>query len=312
MPRSVHDTRSPNDIRSDIIERFPWAVQHNIRMVIGTDLDALLSAAFMHHHFEWEPVGVYDLQTIYAADGVSNSELKDAVWLDLDIAREEIKSIGHHVLQNKRNEVFEGHRLSLNPNLLRGMSVQQFPRKYPLATIHFVMWVTGQSAPGTPDDQYLFWLPDSCWITAQFEERFLPNVRDWITHWMPHPFLLETFERCQTESYEVGMADFLQRTAGRMALRPGRGQTKSRWRKLGGYQFRYKPLLEGVQAQAALNVLAEVTGWKVMTFPKNFRTIQGVKNRHQTDLSNFIEREEIFSYVIPNPGVINFTSFEEF
>ena len=313
MARKPADLRTPEAIRDDILSKFPWVVQPNQNMVIGCDLDALLSAAFMYHHFNWQPVGVYNLKAIYVADGFTNADVKDAVWVDLDIARVDIKSIGHHILTNRIDEILPEHEQSLNPNLLRGRSVGQFARKYPLSTQMLLMWLTGKPAPGNDTDPYLIWLPDSCWISAQHERKYLANVRDWITNWMPHPFLAETVELPQTEEYERNMMRFLANFSANVPLKPGRGQTKSRWLSITGYQCRYSdPAIQNEQVQKTLNYLAQLAGWKAMPLPKTYQVIQGTANRHITDLAGFLNREEVFSYAIPNAGVISYTSFTDF
>jgi hypothetical protein len=311
VARRVADPRSPAEIREVILADYPWVRERGQTMVLGTDLDALISAAFMYQHFDWTPVGVYNLKSIFAADGATNEQLRDAVWVDLDIAREEIRSIGHHILTNARTERLPEHRQSLNPNLVRGISLAQFARKYPLSTHHLLMWLTDTPAPGRPTDRYLIWLPDSCWITAQ--GRWLDNVRDWLTNWMPHPFLLDSVEDCRTLPYEEGMHEFLTEFDLNVPLPAGRGQTRSLHLGITGFQCRYDdPRTQSGQVQQTLNYLAELMGWRPMSFPAGYQEIVGIRNRHQTNLPDFLHRENIFSYALPNAGVINFTSFDGF
>jgi hypothetical protein len=98
----------PIERRDAVREQYPWLLERDQAMVVGTDLDALISAAFMHHHFNWQPIGVYNLKEIYAADGASNDDLKRAIWVDLDIARSDIRSVGHHILTNRPGETISG------------------------------------------------------------------------------------------------------------------------------------------------------------------------------------------------------------
>lgn len=311
MARHPVEHRTPEEIRSAIRGDFPWIEQRDQPMVIGTDLDALMSAALLYHYLGWQPIGVYNLKAIYAADGATDADLKDAVWVDLDIAREEIRSIGHHILTNTRGEVIPAHQQSLNPNLLRRISVGQFSRKYPLSTLHLLMWLINTPAPGGTAAPYLMWLPDSCWITAQ--GRWLMNIVDWLENWMPNPFLLETVMLCGSESYEKAMFAFLSEMVQHTPLRPGQGQTTSKYLALRGYQFRFdNPAAQSLEVQTTLNYLSRITGWKAMPFPTEYRVIAGVQNRHQKNLEEFLRREEVFSYVIPNPGIIRYTSFDDF
>ncbi len=307
LARPTRDT--PQQTRTEILLRYPWVMQRDQKMVVGTDLDALMCAAFMHHHFGWQPIGVYNLQAIYAADGAADDDLKQAIWLDLDIARAEIKSIGHHILTQQNAEVIPAHAQSLNPNLLRGISAAQFKRKYPLATLHLLMWLSDQSVPGRPTDQFLFWLPDSCWITAQ--SQWLPNVREWLRNWIPQPFLLQTVEACRTRAYEERMNEFLTEFARRVPLKLGRGQTTSKWLKLTGYQCRFEnPAEQWADVQATLDYIAQLIGWNSVPFPKHYRVIRGVRNHQYSP--EFWKRNDLFSYAITHAGTINFTTFKNF
>jgi microsomal dipeptidase-like Zn-dependent dipeptidase len=108
------------------------------------------------------------------------------------------------------------------------------------------------------------------------------------------------------------MQGFLQDLRRQVSLAAGRGQTKSKWLNLTGYQFRYRdPRVQAGDIQAAIDYLVSLTGWKRMVIPTDYREIPGVRNCHERDLADFIVRENIFSYAIPNSGVINFTSFED-
>ncbi len=304
---------TPDRTRAALLARFPWLTRPYQTMVIGCDLDALLSAAFLHHYFGWQAVGVYNLRTIYAAEAASDADLKAAVWVDLDIARADIRSIGHHVLTATPRDDFPEHVQSLNPNLVRGMSAQNFRRKFPLSTHHLLLWLTGLPAPGRPCDPYLLWLPDSCWITAQFEERYLPNAREWIQNWMPHPFLVETIEQCKTQQYEENMRVFLSNFAARVPLPAGQGQTRSRWFHLTGHQTRYDdPITQNDAVQQTLDHLARLLDWRPLVLPRTWRTIRSAANRHRTALSDFKRGEHVFSWAIPNAGLVNYTLFDNF
>ncbi len=63
----------------------------------------------------------------------------DVVFLDHDIYRREIPSVGHHMLQWQKDILLPGHEQSLNPNLLRGVTAEEFGRKYPFGTLHLLL-----------------------------------------------------------------------------------------------------------------------------------------------------------------------------
>jgi hypothetical protein len=124
-----------------IVEHHPWIIQPNLKCVLSPDSDGLLCGLLMSHYLNWEVVGYYDgkvmvLDKDYAA--------KDVVFLDMEICRSEIKSIGHHMLMfNKKYFplVREKFTNCIQPNLMRNYDSKRFRLKYPLATIHLLIGI---------------------------------------------------------------------------------------------------------------------------------------------------------------------------
>jgi len=130
-----------------IRKRFSWAAEPNRLMVTSLDLDGLLSAMLMHSLLAWRLVGFYDAQNLWIEEGV-DFLTGDVVFLDHDIYRRQIPSIGHHILQYSRDTSIPDHVQSLNPNLLRGMTKKTFGQKYPFGTIHFLLGCLSAWFPG--------------------------------------------------------------------------------------------------------------------------------------------------------------------
>ena len=105
-------------------KNFPWAYKRNLPMIVGCDLDAVLSASFLHHLLGWEIVGFYNCRDIYIdssrRDGLVSAldqDLgNDLVFVDLDISVNNLNSIGHHILKLRPDDKLEdiGHKNSLN------------------------------------------------------------------------------------------------------------------------------------------------------------------------------------------------------
>src|SRR5512143_2940180 len=104
--------------RIDILTRYAWLTPINQPMIIGNDLDALLSAQFLHDHLGWTVTGFYNYATMYHDPNVNPL---DCTWVDLDIYHSLIGSIGHHILQPTPADRIADHQLTVNPNLLRGV-----------------------------------------------------------------------------------------------------------------------------------------------------------------------------------------------
>lgn len=123
---------------AQIRQRFPWLDEEGKMMVSSLDLDGIVSAMLMQSLLGWKLVGFYDAQKLWVVAGVDPFS-GEVIFLDHDIYRDKIPSVGHHMLQWKEDIELPGHKCSLNPNLLRGITAQEFGRKYPFATLHFLL-----------------------------------------------------------------------------------------------------------------------------------------------------------------------------
>lgn len=311
MAKRSRNEPPPEESRASLLAKHPWIRERDLPMVVGTDLDALMSALFLHHSRGWRIVGFYNLESVFAVESETLDSLRRAVWVDLDIAQADIRSIGHHIVTQNRDQVPPVLASSLNPNLHRRISAGQFARKYPLATVHWLAWLLDQRIDcGDALQRSLLWLPDSAWIVAQ---KYRKNVDDWLGNFMPHALLLETVAECETRGFEAAMAKLFARLAPLEGFRQQkRGQIKSRHLGLQGFQFRIEdPAAEHPQIQAALRELGAIMGWKAPTLSPMRELIRGTTNPHKTDLARFLERERVFSYAIRNAEVVVYTSIPE-
>ena len=296
--------------KSKIINQYPWIQETGRKMVVGTDLDAMLSALLLSQYNNWDIIGFYDFTTIYYEKDQSIETLRQSVWVDLDVYRSEIASIGHHILTLEPNQVLNGHVNSLNPNLIRNTSYRNFSKKYPLGTIHFLAWLLGIDLPDDSNGKYLFWLPDSSWINAQ-SHRFRENVSEWLTECIPLPMLSRTFDEIDTKEYELGMKDFFQVLSENTGFQSIRGQVKSRHLEMSGMQC-IMTIVDNKNIQrfsALANFVNKLYGWRIPRIPNDLTRINGRRCSTDTDFVNILNREDVFSYVFPYFKTINYTSF---
>ncbi|MBX7140127.1 MAG: hypothetical protein K1X63_03525 [Chitinophagales bacterium] len=124
-----------------VVEQRPWIIQPNQKCVLSPDSDGLLCGLLMSHYLNWEIVGYYDGKVMVLD---KNCTPKDVVFLDMEICRKEIKSIGHHMLIfNKKYFPLVKEKFSncIQPNLMRNYDAKVFRLKYPLATIHLLIGI---------------------------------------------------------------------------------------------------------------------------------------------------------------------------
>jgi hypothetical protein len=126
----------------EVLEKYPWIAKKNQKCILSPDSDGLLCGLFMSHYLDWEIVGFYDGKICVLKDGVSAFD-GDVCFLDIEIYKKGIKSMGHHLLSVYKNEKPEDwnekFKECLQPNLMRDYDRNTFRLKYPLATIHMLI-----------------------------------------------------------------------------------------------------------------------------------------------------------------------------
>ena len=127
-----------------ILIDYPWISKKNQKCILSPDSDGLLCGLFMSHYLNWEIVGFYDGKVCVLKDGISAYD-DDVCFLDIEIYRVGIKSMGHHMLSvyntAKPDDWNSKFKNCIQPNLLRGYDKNNFRLKYPLATIHMLIGI---------------------------------------------------------------------------------------------------------------------------------------------------------------------------
>ncbi len=312
----LRHTHAPRD---EILRNFaPFASPEQIRgMVIGNDLDSVISACYLKQRFGWDVVATYDYATLWAAGEPgfgANLAAGAYLALDLDIYHPQIYSIGHHIIEHHHSDRLPGHARTLNPNCLRGVTVSNFRRKYPLATIHFLLWLFDEE-PASRDGRVAVWLADSAYINAQ-SHRFADNAREWVDNYLKCGFLARTLPLVDTPDFERVLQTRLFPALAGNPLCSNSGQVVSRHLGLSGYQGQWRD--PNAQRDSVLDLfgrIAKITGWNPPDLPNRFR---GVCGQRQTlslkeilskygSLDTFLESEKVFSYVFPYRDSVNFT-----
>ena len=123
-----------------VLNDFPWLLERNKKCILSPDSDGFLSGLLMSHFLDWKIVGYYDGKVMAKTPG---TKIDDVVFLDMEIFRKNIKSIGHHmVLNNKRNVPinWDNYANCIQLNNLVGFDAKNdFRSKYPFGTIHFLL-----------------------------------------------------------------------------------------------------------------------------------------------------------------------------
>lgn len=291
---------------------------------MGDDLDAALSTVlYLQHNPNARLAGIYAAYSkLFLCPEIDFQQLDQCVFIDLDIFKAECRSLGHHIVRQNKQDVLAGFRNSCNMNEWekRSLSVD-FSKKYPLGTVHFLMWLYDVAMPFSQYGEQLIWLADSAFINGQ-SHRFRENVTEWLFHRMPAEALQVSFHKIETEQFEDRM-EKLQSVLRQHGFNQGHGQVQSKHRHLFGYQC--QPTGEEDAAQMTqyikrlLDVIAALTGWAVPKAQLNIdtlHTIVGTRRKGSLEqilgshsLDTFLNQKNVFSYVFPFKEQINYTCF---
>jgi hypothetical protein len=305
--------------RLKILQSFyPFAHPEQINgMLIGNDLDALLSAQLLKEYFGWDIIGIYDYHNLwYAGDPVvfrQNLLASKILAVDLDIYHPQIASLGHHILQ-VADELNLGQQLSLNPNFIRGVNLQTFRRKYPLGTIHFLSWLLDLREVNR-ETELLIWLADSAFINGQ-RQRFRENVQEWIEIYFDFQPFRKVFQELDSRAFEVEIQTRILPNLNASGLGNAKGQVSSRHLGISGFQCQWHNPNRACQNVIQLfRAIQEITGWERPNFPDHFFYFKGCRKsislnemqKKYSGFSNFLKAEEVFSYAIYFNRLLNFT-----
>lgn len=288
-------------------------------MVIGDDLDSLLSAMFLQQKFGWPVAGIYCQYTrlwhTEPTDVFQEKLEKGKLFaVDLDISHAAVPSLGHHILALKSSDELPGHTHTLNPNALRGFSIEQgFRRKYPLATIHFLCWLFEEKHL-SPGAEMLTWLADSSFVNAQ---HYQPNVEEWIKRYFRLPLFTHFLPALQTPEFEQDLQkNILAPMAQNPLCRPSSSDYKSKNLGLNGFQCQFEnPNRQNAALQSLCQILAELSAWPRLVLPAHFEYFFQGKRREikvgelpaDVPFGEWLEREGVFSYAFTYRDSLNYT-----
>ena len=313
--------------RQFFLNSYDWLnINQTSQIIMGDDLDAALATVlYLHLNPNAKLIGIYQnySKIFFSKDYFQNfNNLINStrtIWIDLDIYSENCRSLGHHIVRYSNDDILLGFSESCNLNEVVGRSItNNFRLKYPLGTIHFLMWLYEIEMPEFNNNvDALIWLADSAFINAQ-THRFRNNVENWIRNIFPLNSLIEMFEQqIDTIDFEERVND-LQNEMRRYGFNEGRGQVSSRHLNLTGFQCQPENIPEDIFK--LIDFIINKTNWTIndnQIAMTNLIQINGTRKRiginymlnNYGSLDNFLQKENIFSYVFPFRDSINFTIF---
>jgi len=125
----------------NIISTHSWILEKDKHCILSPDSDGFLCGLFMSNLLNWNISGFYDGKILVLSNGL---DIAECIFLDMDINRRNIRSIGHHIVDyNKRLTHFNVQYSScIQPNRMRNFDARaDFQRKYPFGTIHLLLGI---------------------------------------------------------------------------------------------------------------------------------------------------------------------------
>lgn len=125
------------------LKSFPWLHERDLPCIVSADLDGIACGLLQQHVLNWSVVGTYDGVTLCLARQPSEINWTKVVFLDVEILRPSIRSVGNHLFAL---DAEDAKRLArdlpncANPNLWREMNIRAtFQSKYPFGTLPLLL-----------------------------------------------------------------------------------------------------------------------------------------------------------------------------
>lgn len=263
---------SPEALDYDnLLKIHPWLVEKELPCILSPDSDGLLCGLLMTNILNWKVVGFYDGKALIK---VKDHKASDCVFLDMEMLRAGVRSVGQHMLMyNYRNPpaIWPTLHECISMNDLRQFDYShRFTEKYPFATIHFLLAVLGHQqnipisesaiAPLLYTDgtfKNLFNYPENCLSWLKFLQAEKPasplHAIFQNDHYTTHEFMVALRDLFQ-EFHDLNNG---KRGGDKISLTDSHGAP----RDIVDDQANIRPEVRQT-AEKLLNMLGEKTGWQ--------------------------------------------------
>ena len=296
--------------RGAITSSFPWLLDRDLPMIISTDEDGLLSAAFLHHHLGWRIAGYYDCSTLWLSR-LGQGQVKKLVWVDLDIVRHKHRAIGHHIL-TQGEEANKGLQHVCNPNLLASIGLRQFAHKYPFSTILFLLWIHNIALKKDLMARLMTLHADSTWLNVQ---RYPENCREWQQR-LPDYDWRWLFQQVDSELFEKRIKEKLLPQVQQLGQYAEIGQIRSRHLDIPGGQMKFNPDWDVDAVHGYFRLIGTHLKWSPPPIPEITNVIEGKRSEMKITVSNGanlpaqLQIQGLFSYAFTLRDTLNFTELD--
>ena len=295
--------------RNKLFSSFPWLKKKNLPMIVSADYDGLICASFLHHHLNWNLEGYYDLSSIWVSKKGIQSK-KDLIWVDLNILPNQGRAIGGHIISIS-GEIPKGFQSSCNPNILAGITASEFHRKFSFSTLIYLLWLHNIEIKPDLQARLLVLHSDASWLKFQnYTENctfWQDALTDYNWKWL--------FQKVNTQTFEKRIDEQLYPLLHKMDAISDKSKLKSTHLNIHSKQYQFNPDWDEDVILQLFNLFGKALGWTPPVLPHIIKSINGHRQKaplaliKHTGLLNFLKENNVFSYAIPSPRILNFTSF---
>ncbi len=279
-------------------------------MVISTDADGLLSAAFLHHHLGWKVAGYYDRATLWLST-LTDNQAKQLVWVDLDVCHPACPALGHHLL-TPAGDVPPALDHICNPNLLVGIGVETYTSKYPFSTIIFLLWLHEIALRRDLLARLLVLHADYSWTNYQ---QYQDSCRSWQQRLSDYDWNW-LFRQVDSDDFKKLITVQLYPLLERIGATRRQVRTDSRSPEPTDWQLRFNPDWDEDIILGLYGLAGTYLKWSPPSVPVITRRLAGDRRTAKLGsggAKDYIEKlidSGVFSYAIVSRDTINFTHLD--
>ena len=298
--------------RNELVTRFPWLMEKNHSMVVSADYDGLICAALLHHHLNWKLEGYYDLSNIWISKK-GLLEKKNLIWVDLNILPKQGRAIGGHIISLSDDDVPKGFQSSCNPNIIAGITSNEFKRKFPFSTLIYLLWIHNIEIKKDLLARLLVLHSDATWLKYQnYPENckmWQKKMDDYNWKWL--------FQKIDKVTFEQRVDQILYPELKNIGAISGFGKLRSKKLNIQSKQLQFNPDWDEDIILNLFDLFGNELGWTPPELPNITKRFTGKRNKkplhkiREYGLSEFLLDNSIFSYAISSPRIFNYTSFKK-
>ena len=255
---------------AELVRLHPWVLEKDQDCILSPDSDGLLCGLFMSHYLGWKIRGFYDGKVLLLKKGIAP---KDCVFLDMEIYRKGVRSIGQHMLLfDKKNPPsgWEAFDQSIAANNLHQYDFKNdFKSKYPFGTIHILAAIIATKhkvsikknavspllyTDGTFKNQFNY--PENCLEWLEFLGASVDDSPLQRVFMDPHYSTYELMIALRDLFADIRRIGGGKRGGDKIKISDSKGMVVSFDTKTGSLKENVR-----IQAEQFLSMLAERTGW---------------------------------------------------